>query len=392
MDSSNGASKVNKAMILLIVVLLMAGTLYILYMNHILPQANQGKPPVETVPPSQAIVIGPTDLPQMVEKVSPAVVNIQTVISGNVGPGELNDSLNNSPFFDPNLQDPGMGYYGEAQGSGFIISQDGKAYVVTNQHVIEGASKIEVYIAGMKEPVEAAVVGQDYESDLAVMTLKSDQSLKGLEMGDSDQIRVGEWVIAIGNPYGLDHTVTAGVISAKGRPMEIQGRVYDNLIQTDAAINPGNSGGPLLNTAGQVIGINTMINAEGQGLGFAIPINTVKQVFKDLIQNGKVIHPYIGIWMQPMDAKTAQRMNVDNKGVIVRSVIDASPAAKAGVKPLDIIIKADGQDVDSPEALQDLVKAKKVGDSVGLQIIRSGQTMSIAVTLEEKPVSALKKP
>ena len=268
MSQNSGSGRVNKALILLIFLLLVAGTLYIMYMNNMLPQKAIGPAKVDTpaTQNTQTIVIGPSDIPQMVEKASPAVVNIQTVVATS---GNYQDFYNYyAPFLGPDTAIPGDEYYSEAQGSGFIISEKGQAYVITNQHVIDGASEINVTIVNQKEPIKATVVGEDYESDLAVLKLETGQSLQSLEMGDSDNIKVGEWVIAIGNPYGLDHTVTAGVISAKGRPMEIEGRIYNNLIQTDAAINPGNSGGPLLSASGQVIGINTMITAEGAGTGF----------------------------------------------------------------------------------------------------------------------------
>lgn len=381
MGQQDGSAKTNRALILLIFVLLVAGTLYILYMNKMLPQNQVTAPPAEETPAQvQTIVIGPSDIPDMVEKVSPAVVKIQTVFTGTY----YYDDYYNF-FFGPNYQAPGQQYYEEGQGSGFITSYEGKAYVVTNQHVIDGADEIEVFVASQEEPIKATVIGEDYESDLAVMKLETEAGLSGLEMGDSDSIKVGEWVIAIGNPYGLEHTVTVGVISAKGRPMEIEGRIYRNLIQTDAAINPGNSGGPLLNTAGQVIGINTMINAEGQGLGFAIPINYVQEVLDDLIDDGKVVRPYIGVYMHSLDEQTAARLNVEARGVMVHSVIEASPAAKAGLMAGDIILKADGQDVNAAEELQTLVKEKRVGDGMELEIWRGGATQTIRVVLEEKP-------
>jgi len=330
---------------------------------------------------SSNIIIGPTNIADIVEKVSPGVVNIETSVVAD----RFNDSLfYNDPFFrqffgdminpSPNIQ--------QGIGSGFVISEEG--YILTNQHVIDQADKITVNIGNDKE-YTAKLVGQDYELDLAVLKIEAGEKLTPLKMGDSEKMRVGEWVIAIGNPYGLDHTVTAGVVSAKGRPIKIENRIYKNLIQTDAAINPGNSGGPLLNTKGEVIGINTAVNAEAQGIGFAIPINTAKEVLNELINKGKVIRPYIGVWLQPVDSELAQNLGIQPTGVLVVQVIEGSPAKKAGLRKYDVIIAVDNQAVADYEGLQDILKTKKVGEKITLEIIRQGKHMLIPVTLAEKP-------
>ncbi|MDD2586476.1 MAG: trypsin-like peptidase domain-containing protein [Syntrophomonadaceae bacterium] len=328
------------------------------------------------------VVIGPTNIADMVESVSPAVVNIET--SRTVS-GVDNDDFLNDPFFRYFFGDNMLNPVPNIQngiGTGFIISSDG--YVVTNQHVIDKADKIMVN-TGENQQYPAQVVGQDYELDLAVLKIKADKKLTSLVLGDSDSLRVGEWVIAIGNPYGLDHTVTAGVVSAKGRPVRIEDRAYKDLIQTDAAINPGNSGGPLLNTSGQVIGINTAVNAEAQGIGFAISINTAKGVLDELIEKGKVIRPYLGIWQQPVDDQIAEYLGIKPQGIVVMDILDGGPAAKAGLKKMDVIISIDDQKINNYDELQQVLKKKEVGDKVMMEIIRAGKLVRIPLTLAEKP-------
>lgn len=181
-----------------------------------------------------------------------------------------------------------------------------------------------------------------------------------LALGDSDAIKVGNWVVAIGNPFGLDHTVTVGVLSAKGRPLTIEGKQFKNLLQTDASINPGNSGGPLLDLNGNVIGINTAINAQGQGLGFAVPINSVKEVLNDLLTNGKVSRPWLGVGVQDMNSQIADYFTLNVKtGAFVTQVVDGSPAAKAGLEPYDVIVGFDGQDVKDAQSLVDMIQKQK---------------------------------
>ncbi|NLC08073.1 MAG: PDZ domain-containing protein, partial [Syntrophomonadaceae bacterium] len=251
---------------------------------------------------------------------------------------------------------------------------------------VSDATEISVTAIGFNDPIPAKVVGADHELDLAVLKLETNQEMPYIALGDSDSIRAGEWVIAIGNPYGLDHTVTAGVISALGRPVQIEDRFYRNLIQTDAAINPGNSGGPLLNLAGEVIGINTAVNAEAQGIGFAIPINTAKEVLDDLINKGKVIRPYIGVYMQQVTSEIAHYLDLpDLQGAFISEVIPNSPAHKAGLRSRDVIRRIDDQVVTNPEDLRQKLKNHQAGDKVVLEIYREKQTHKITVTLGEQP-------
>jgi len=333
-------------------------------------------------PFSTPITIGPASIADMVEKASPAVVNIETTTVVN----SSTDVFFNDPFFRDFFGNNSIVPRQNVQkgiGSGFIISDNG--YILTNQHVIDDASSITVHLANDDTDLKAQVVGQDYELDLAVLKIDSNNKFTTLALGDSNNIRAGEWVVAIGNPYGLDHTVTVGVVSAKGRPINIENRVYKNLIQTDAAINPGNSGGPLLNTKGEVIGINTAVNAKAQGIGFAISVNTAKEIINELIDKGKVIRPYMGIWLQPMDESFANNNNLKNGGVIVSNVLAGGPAEKAGLKRNDVITSLDDISISNYEQLQDFLKTKQVGTKVTVKLIRSGQAHTVAVTLAEKP-------
>ncbi len=375
-----------RAMLLVLLTLIVAGC-GILTNKDKLPGSDQSNinnqdtsPPLQLLTNSPSIV-GSSDIANMVEKVSPAVVNVETVTTVN-----SNDVFFNNDFFRDFFGGNGVTPQQNVQtgvGTGFLISSDG--YILTNQHVIDAASSITVRLGGEDKKYAASVVGQDYELDLAIIKIAADKKLTTIDLGDSDNIRVGDWVVAIGNPYGLDHTVTVGVISAKGRPISIEDRVYRNLIQTDAAINPGNSGGPLLNTKGQVVGINTAVNYEAQGIGFAISVNTAKEVINELIQTGKVVRPYIGVWLEPMNETFAARYNIENTGVIVANVIAGGPAEKAGIKVNDVIVSLNDSAIKDYEELQDFLKTRKVGETITVKIIRSGKAFSIPVILVEKP-------
>ena len=213
-------------------------------------------------------------------------------------------------------------------GSGFIIDKDG--YIVTNNHVVENADKIKVILKDEKE-FEAEIVGRDPNTDIALIRIKSGYNLPVLKIGDSDALKVGQWVLAIGSPFGLEHTVTAGIVSAKGRV--IGSGPYDDFIQTDASINPGNSGGPLINMTGEVIGVNTIIIAGGQGIGFAIPINQVKGIVEQLKKHGDVTRGWLGVTIQDLPADLAEYIGIkDGKGVLVSDVISGDPADKAGIR------------------------------------------------------------
>jgi S1-C subfamily serine protease len=380
MNDKGRTSKAFRISLTIILVILVAGTFLIFKNNFFMANAEQEK----TVPSNiaKSVIIGPTNIADMVENVSPAVVNIET--SAVVANG--NDIFFNDPFFRQffgnNAPKPRQNVQ-KGIGTGFIISTDG--YVLTNQHVINNATTITINVVGSDTNYPAKVVGQDYELDLAVLKIEANREFIPMALGDSNQIRVGEWVIAIGNPYGLDHTVTVGVVSAKGRPITIENRVYKNLIQTDAAINPGNSGGPLLNTQGQVIGINTAVNSQAQGIGFAISVNTAKDIINELIEKGKVSRPYIGVMLQAMDAKYAASNHIPNSGVIVTNVVAGGPADRAGLRKNDVIISLNNTQIGNYDQLQEFLKTQHVSATITVHVMRGGIPLALPLTLAEKP-------
>jgi len=269
-------------------------------------------------------------------------------------------------------------------GSGFIINQEG--YVLTNEHVVRKADKIKVTLSDGRE-FTGEVIGSDVTSDMAIVKIKADH-LPTVTLGNSDELRVGEIVIAIGNPYGLQQTVTMGVVSAKGRsiPTGVGGHIYRNFIQTDTAINPGNSGGPLLNIKGEVVGINTAIIPYAQGIGFAIPINIAKRNIDDLINLGKVRRSWLGVYIQEVTPEIAEQFDLtEAKGVLVGDVIEDSPAEEAGMERGDIITKVNNKDVNSPEELQDKIRSIEIGERANVKVLRDGKEISFIVKIGEMP-------
>lgn len=267
-------------------------------------------------------------------------------------------------------------------GSGFIISKDG--YIVTNNHVIQNADQVQIKLRGSKDFIEAEIVGRDPETDLALLKITPPNgTLPTLPFGDSDKAEVGQWVIAIGNPFGLDHSVTAGIISAKGRI--IGSGAFDDFIQTDASINPGNSGGPLLNMDGEVVGINTAIIASGQGIGFAIPSNMARRIIEQLKTEQAVHRGWLGITYQPVDEQTAKALGLTPaRGALVNEVIADQPAAKAGIKPGDVILKVDSTDIAEAGDLVRAVASLPPGRTITLGLWRDGKQRSVKVTLGER--------
>lgn len=376
-------NSVFRAVILLVLGVFIGGLLGL----HVGGMGQGGAAPLAESAPAiaQPVVSGPQTLADMVERVSPAVVKVEAKVKVN---GSSANPFLNDPFFREFF---GGRYSLEPQplyetgiGSGFIFRKDG--YVMTNQHVIDQAVEVQVTVLGIDRPVKATVVGQDEELDLAVLKLEGNRTWATVPMGDSDALRPGDWVVAIGNPYGLDHTVTAGVVSAKGRPIAIEDREYKNLIQTDAAINAGNSGGPLLSMAGKVVGINTAVNASAQGIGFAIPINTAKAVVDDLMAHGKVQRAYMGVGLQDLTPTLAEYLGLDRTdGVVVAQVVRGGPAARAGVKVGDVIVKMDGKAVANYSELRDVLDARKPGQTVKVTLLREGRELTLSLVLEEKP-------
>ncbi len=269
-----------------------------------------------------------------------------------------------------------------ALGSGFIISADG--YIVTNNHVVEGADKVTVKLNGDKSAgLTAKIVGTDAETDLALLKVESKTALPVLKFGDSDAMEVGDWVVAIGNPFGLSNTVTAGILSAKGR--DIHAGPFDNFLQTDASINPGNSGGPLINMEGEVIGINTAISANGQGIGFAIPSSLASKVINDLREGKKVSRGWLGVTIQDVDENTAKALGLKKAGgALIGSVLDNEPADKAGLRAGDVIVRVGDKDIDSASALTRSVAGLKPDTKVDIVVMRNGKEVKTTVKLGER--------
>ncbi|MCS6914445.1 MAG: PDZ domain-containing protein [Myxococcales bacterium] len=296
------------------------------------------------------------------------------------------------PFGFPDEEDGGgeededSGPVQRGAGSGVVVDTAG--HILTNNHVVSGADSIKVKFADGRE-LSAKIVGTDPRSDLAVIKVDAKgYQLKPARLGDSDKMLVGEWVIAIGNPFGLDHTVTVGVISAKGRSGIGDMRTfYQDFLQTDASINPGNSGGPLVNLAGEVIGINTAILGPGGniGIGFAVPSDMAKPIMRELIATGKVRRPFLGISMQEYNPDLARAMGGPEKGALVQGLTPGGPAEKAGVKRGDVITAVDGKKVDSSRDVQRQVLSRNVGDTVVLNVWRDGKSLTIQVKAGELP-------
>lgn len=322
------------------------------------------------------------------ERAKQVVVNISTTKTVRQSP---------NPFFDDPFFRRFFGDGGQTQkrrvtnlGSGVIVSKDG--YILTNNHVIEGAEDIIVKLYGGRE-LKGKIVGMDSRTDLAVIKVNED-NLPVIKWGDSDKLRVGELVFAIGNPFGLSSTITMGIVSALGRSgMGITD--YEDFIQTDAAINPGNSGGALINTKGELVGINTAILSRSggyQGIGFAIPSNMAKGIMDSIINVGRVTRGWLGVQIQALNAELAQQFNLtDEKGALIVDVVEGSPADKAGLQRGDVIVEFDGKKIDNLSQLKNLVAMTKPGQTVTLEIIRDGKPMRLEVTIGELPSEDDKK-
>jgi serine protease Do len=322
----------------------------------------------------------------LVKTVTPSVVNISTVSKKKL----VQPFFELSPFFGDFFGKQQPQYRRETSlGSGFIINKDG--YILTNDHVVKDAESVQVKLSNDKV-YTGKVVGEDAKTDLAVIKIDSRESLPTAVLGDSDKLQVGQWAIAIGNPFGLDRTVTVGVISATGRSnMGIE--TYEDFIQTDASINPGNSGGPLLNVYGEVIGINTAIVASGQGIGFAIPINMAKQVVGQLIRKGSVSRGWLGVSIQPVTEEIARSFGLKQAhGALVSDIMSGGPAEKAGIKQGDIITGVNGKSIANPRQLQMTVADIPAGQKAEIEVFRDGKTQKIPVTLASTDSAAAHKP
>ncbi len=334
--------------------------------------------------PPPALEGMPTSFASLAEQASPAVVNIRTSKTVKRGRPEMPrgfEEFFGNPF-EEFFQGPGGGEYKvPSLGSGFVISADG--YIVTNNHVIEEVDEIIVAFEN-EEELAAEIVGRDPKTDIALIKVEPEKPLVALPLGDSEVVRPGDWVVAIGNPYGLAHTVTAGIVSAKHRIIG-QGS-YDDFIQTDAAINPGNSGGPLINLSGQVIGINTAINPRANTIGFAVPINMAKNILPQLKATGSVTRGWMGVVIQGINDELAEQFDLpDKKGALVSKVEPDGPADAAGLKRGDVIVEFDGKPIDEMAELPRVVASTAVGDKVEVVVLRDGKRKTVEVEVGRFP-------
>ncbi|MGD1853229.1 MAG: HhoA/HhoB/HtrA family serine endopeptidase [Leptolyngbyaceae cyanobacterium] len=339
---------------------------------------------------SGRLLTGSSFIASVADQVGPAVVRIDSARTVTRRPGPFDEPFFRE-FFGDMWEQPSTRVE-RGQGSGFVVEPDG--IIWTNAHVVEGADMVTVTLKDGRE-FSGEVLGEDPLTDVAVIKVEA-QGLPTVNLGNSEQLRPGEWAIAIGNPLGLDNTVTAGIVSATGRT-SAQIRVPDKrvqFIQTDAAINPGNSGGPLLNERGEVIGINTAIIGGAQGLGFAIPINSAQRLAKELIEKGRVDHAYLGIQMRTLTADLRQQLNRDPRndvrlsadgGVVILGLMRNSPAVQAGLSVGDVIVTMNGKAINDAEQVQQIVQDTGVGESIAVEIDRGGRQVVLDVETQAVP-------
>ena len=348
--------------------------------------------PMATASKNAPLRMVPQNFSALADTVSPAVVHIRvekTVKGGGAGFHPFGQSPFGIPdqfkdFFGRNFEQQRPPEFKQpGQGSGFIIDKNG--YIVTNNHVVDGADTIKVVL---KDDVEydAKIVGRDPVTDIALIKVEAKGSLPTVPLGSSDNLKVGEWVAAIGSPFGLEHTVTAGIVSAKGRV--IGSGPYDDFIQTDASINPGNSGGPLIDMHGEVVGINTMIIAGGNGIGFAIPIDQAKDIIAQLKSSGEVTRGWLGVTIQDLKGDMAQYYGLkSNSGALVAGVVPGDPADRAGIQPKDIITQVDGKKITTSRDLTALAARLNVGDTARVTVLRDGRSKTLNVKVGKRPLT-----
>jgi len=370
--------RIKKTLLALVMATAMVGLGY-----GIAPAVKSNDMPAPAVVKSSDIPMVPANFSDLAAKVRSGVVNIQVVKTvKNAGFGfpypfttPFGDFF--GPFSDAN---PHRAPQQQGVGSGFVISSDG--YILTNNHVVDEANQIKIKLADGKE-YDAKVVGRDPKTDLALLKAEGASNLQPLQLGDSDSLRVGSWVVAIGSPFGLEQTVTAGIVSAKGRV--IGSGPYDNFIQTDASINPGNSGGPLLNTEGQVVGINTAIFSQSGGnvgIGFAIPVNMAKDIVPQLKEKGHVTRGWLGVGIQKITPELAKSFGLkDEKGALVSQVVKDGPADKGGIETGDVIVEFDGKKVSDSNELPRMVAPLPVGKTVSVKVLRGGAVVNHEVKI-----------
>jgi serine protease Do len=324
----------------------------------------------------------PPSFADIAARVNPAVVTVNSSAAGDARSGRRGQGLEPiDPFFrgpDRERRGPRRG-----AGTGFLIDESG--YLVTNHHVVDGADRISVRLAS-GETLSAAIVGTDPETDIALLRVHSPRRLPSVALGDSDALRVGEWVVAIGNPLAYEHTVTAGVISFLGR--KLFDASLDRYIQTDAAINLGNSGGPLINTRGEVIGINAAVSSRAPTIGFAIPVNQAKAILPQLRTTGRVSRGYVGIGLRDVDPDLQRSLGLPSQlGALVQDVTPGSPGERAGIRPYDLVVQVDGATVSRSDELISTIAGHQPGDNLTLQLTRDGRPMSTLVKLAERPTT-----
>ena len=350
--------------------------------------ASYAKAPVEVTPGS--VANGVPSFADLAEAVEPAVVSISasTFESAprrpNIDPFEFFFGPRRRPEPEQEEGEREERFRSESGGSGFLISPDG--LVVTNNHVVRQADQLTVTLGDRR--YDAEVKGTDPATDLALLKIDAGEDLEYLRLGDSEALRVGDWVMAIGSPLTLDHTVTVGVVSAKGRTLGISDGSFENFIQTDAAINFGNSGGPLVNLRGEVVGINTAINFGAENIGFAVPANTLKQILPQLRESGRVTRGYLGIEVGNLDFKDAEAFGLaSTSGALVVAVREDGPADDAGVRHGDVVLKVDDLEVGQTRDLIDYVSSRPPGTAVSLELLRDGERETVRVKLTERPGS-----
>jgi len=349
--------------------------------EHRALSGRKAGPPVAQ--PAAELVAAQDAFVEVYARVMPAVVNISATrmrTPGNLGP------LFEHFFGELFKRHPQPKRESKSLGSGFVISNDG--FILTNEHVVKDAEEIEVRLADGRT-LPARIVGADPRTDVAVIRVDSDKALPVTVLGDSDGLKVGQWALAIGNPFGLEGTLTVGVVSATERA-NLGIEDYENFIQTDASINPGNSGGPLLNIYGEVVGMNTAIVASGQGIGFAIPINLARLIADQLIEKGAVTRGWVGVSIQPLTQELADSFGLDRAtGALVNQVLPDSPAAQAGIRRGDVLLKLNGKEVRGVRQLQLLVASARVGEPVAVVLLRDGRELSLSVTVAERNEEAI---
>ena len=338
-----------------------------------------------TVSNTDVSPVGSTLFRGLAEKLSPAVVNVKPMKKVTKTYGDF--PYGNSPYGMPRMTPPQMRPHGpkefrqRGEGSGFIIHKDG--YILTNAHVIENSDSVQIALStgGL---FKGKVIGMDKVADLALIKIDSPDSLPVIPLGSSKELKPGDWVMAIGSPFGLDLTVTVGIVSAKGR--SLGATPYDDFIQTDTPINPGNSGGPLINTQGEVVGINTAVMQMGQGLGFSLPVDLAKKLIPELKANGKVTRSWLGVSVQDITLADKQSLKLDvDQGSLVREVVVDSPAYKAGLKMNDVIVEFNGHTINNSRKLPKEVVYTASGKEVSIKLVREGKAKTVVVILQPFP-------